>query len=537
MDIGPLSAKEIVLECKNDQSVFRSEALRNLVPYRCTFGFDVIVEVGTALFIDCRNNEEIIKTLAAKNIEISASEISYLGRKYIVYLALAHRENQSQLRKLIVRKGGYVLHADGTCENDSPNLFCALDGISELILDSIKIPSEKKESLVPFFRRIRENYGLPVALVHDMSRAIIAAIEEVFPTVADFICHFHFLRDIGKDLLKEKYTALQKRLRTFNVRSKLRKKAKYIENKIDMDSNTIEIIKDGIEFGKSEITSLQHTPLLLAYIMIQWIFKSPDQSGGYGFPFDRPHLDFFRRLQKMHHELGNLIKKKNREEENKPLKQIYQLLNDTVKDKELNGLAEDLEKDSKVFDKLRNAMRIALPEEKNGLNDDGEDADMKTIKENVTEFRKELPDDNRFTKMAVQIDKYWEKLFADPVEVVTPNGEKISIQPQRTNNILERFFRGMKQRARKKSGTKSLNKVLKAILAETPFVQNLKNQKYYEIILNGCKNLAERFSQIDAHLVHEEMAAIQRCKGEKFPELKKLIESSDLPKKISSLFH
>ncbi len=44
-----------------------------------------------------------------------------------------------------------------------------------------------------------------------------------------------------------------------------------------------------------------------------------------------------------------------------------------------------------------------------------------------------------------------------------------------------------------------MNKVLKSALADTPLVQNLNNSEYIEIILNGCQNLEERFSQIDAH--------------------------------------
>ena len=43
--------------------------------------------------------------------------------------------------------------------------------------------------------------------------------------------------------------------------------------------------------------------------------------------------------------------------------------------------------------------------------------------------------------MTEQIDKYWEKLFADPITVTSSSGE-VTIQPQRTNNIFERFFRG-----------------------------------------------------------------------------------------------
>ena len=163
---------------------------------------------------------------------------------------------------------------------------------------------------------------------------------------------------------------------------------------------------------------------------------------------------------------------------------------------------------AKVFDKLREALRIAMPEGKNGLNDDGDETDIKTIEKKVTEFRDWLESDEKrketYLKMIEQMDKYWEKLFADPLVVNTPQGQTI-ITPQRTNNILERFFRGEKRRNRKKSGTASLNKTLKTILADTPLVRNLENEEYLNIILNGCSTLAERFSQIDDKIVREEL--------------------------------
>ncbi len=60
--------------------------------------------------------------------------------------------------------------------------------------------------------------------------------------------------------------------------------------------------------------------------------------------------------------------------------------------------------------------------------------------------------------------------------IVLPEGIQY-IQPQRTNNILEQFFRGIKRRGRKKSGMSSLSKLLKTTLADTPLVQNLKGVK------------------------------------------------------------
>ena len=539
MDIGPFRAKETVLFCPHDQTTFISEQLRGLVPEGGTFGFDVIVEAGLAIFVHCRNNQEVMKELAAKNILVSEREISYLGQKFIIYLALAHRESHPRLRDFMAQKGGYILHVDGTCEGDSPNLFCGLDGISELVLDTIKIPSEKKDLLIPFFQRIKEQYGEPKALVHDMGRGIITAVEEVFPGVPDFICHF--LRDLGKDLLLDEYTALQKRLQKLKVRTLLRQRAKYLEQKINPVSQTIDEIMASLESGTWKATSLEHIPLITTYVLIHWVFESPRQSSGYGFPFDRPHLNFFRRLQKAHRLFGEImnIHLRGPIKDNKPFFQIYGTFKKVIDDRQLNKLAASLERKSKVFDKLRMAMRIALPEGKNGINDNGDDTDMKSIEEKVTVFRKWLIKDElkklEYAKMLEQLDKYWAKLFADPLTVVTHEGV-LYIQPQRTNNILERFFRGEKRRGRKKSGTASLGNLLKATLAGTPLVQNLKNCEYMDIILNECSCLAERFAQIDVHLVQKEMENAKNSNEKVLPVIRKLIRDSDLTTKISALF-
>ena len=192
-----------------------------------------------------------------------------------------------------------------------------------------------------------------------------------------------------------------------------------------------------------------------------------------------------------------------------------------------------------MFDKLREAMRIALPEGKDGINDDGDSADMKTIKEKVTAFRKWLPRNKHREKtyagMISQIDNYWEKLFADPISIETPQAI-VTVQPQRTNNILERFFRDEKRRGRKKTGTASLNKMLKAVLANTPLVRNLRNEEYLNIILNGCSDLAERFAQIDAHLVQQEMANNSQNTDKILPSVKKMIKDVRLTERISKLF-
>jgi hypothetical protein len=77
---------------------------------------------------------------------------------------------------------------------------------------------------------------------------------------------------------------------------------------------------------------------------------------------------------------------------------------------------------------------------------------------------------------------------------------------------------------------------LKSALADTPLVQNLNTSKYIEIILNGCPNLEERFSQIDSHLVQEEMNNARNGSDIILPAIKKLVRGSDPTMNISALF-
>lgn len=541
LDIGAFRAKETVLQCPNDKAVFGSLPLRALVPTKCAYGFDVIVEIGMLLFVHSRNEKEIVNELAARNIFISERAVGYLGRKFVVYLALAHRENRRQLLGAMAKRGGYILHIDGTCEGNSPHLFCGIDGISEIVLDSIKIPSEKKELLVPFLQRIKDQFGDPVALVHDMGLGILAAVAEVFPGAADFICHFHFLRDVGKDLLLEDYQTIIKRLRKYNVRGLLKQKARYLERKRECPA-AIADLKKSLGSDELNAASVEHIPAAAAYALIHWAFESSSESKGYGFPFDRPHLDFYQRLKKVQALLENImdIRLRDKAKDNRSFLQVKKLLDEVLSDGQLKDAVADIEAKAKVFDKLREALRIALPEGKKGLNDDGgEEPDIRTIEKKATEFRGWLVGSEKrkhtYRKMIEQMDKYWEKLFADPLVINTPDGQS-TITPQRTNNLLERFFRGEKRRGRKKGGTASLNKMLKSILAETPLVRNLNSEEYLEIILNGCSTLAERFSHIDAEIVQEELRKAESNQEKISKEARWVIKQPDLPERISALF-
>ena len=73
-------------------------------------------------------------------------------------------------------------------------------------------------------------------------------------------------------------------------------------------------------------------------------------------------------------------------------------------------------------------MRIALPSGTHGLNDEGRAGHIRTVEKRVQAFRawrtrrQDYSPDRAAGKMIEPIDKYWEKLFADPITVPTAAG-------------------------------------------------------------------------------------------------------------------
>jgi len=181
IQMGSFKAHETIKVCPQCSLQYRSKELSRIVPPNCNFAYDILIYVGKALFVNHLPDHSIVEQLAAQNISISPSEIAYLGKKFIAYLTLAHRRSAPQIKTAMALKGGYILHLDATYEDKSPLLMSALDSIMRIVLGNCKLLSENSNDIIPFLEDIKSLFGEPLALVHDMSKSIIKAVEKVFP--------------------------------------------------------------------------------------------------------------------------------------------------------------------------------------------------------------------------------------------------------------------------------------------------------------------------------------------------------------------
>ncbi|MDQ1250766.1 MAG: Transposase [Actinomycetota bacterium] len=519
LHLGRFVAHETVLYCPRcpGSPVFCSEELAALVGSGRTFGYDIMVEVGEQVFRGCRTLDQTVAALAERHVTISPSEVRDLAGRFIISLSLAHAGASGRLRQHLRAAGGYLLHVDSTCKGASAHLLTGIDEISGLVLLNAKVNSESQEPLAAWLRALVKRFGRPLAVTCDMSKGILAALAEVLDGTPVFICHFHFLRDLGKDLLAPDYATVRDRLRHHGPKAELKRLQRELREVMHANAESLEALLQAAQTPSplpSPVPPLPYAAVVGA--VVGSILEAEHQADGCGFPFDRPHLLFFRQAQtgltaaKALLDLAELDAP-----DRKLLQRLVNLLQPMCSDSGLGAAADALESKSKVFDRLRTAMRIAEPGARKGLNDDGHDLPIGTIERNVNRFCDRLRADAtlmarpEFRAMLEQIEAYRGRLFADPIHVQTALGRR-TIHPQRTNNILERFFRRLNRQGRKRTGQQPGEAFLNHILPDTPLVANLDNPRYVELLLGDDKTLVESLSRVDQELVDATMAELRK---------------------------
>ena len=491
----------------------RSGQLARLVAPGCNHAYDVLVRVGMARFLECRQDEQIRDEICGRHgIELGLSTVSYLARKFVAYVQLVHQQSVTALRGAMAVRGGYILHIDGTCEEASRVLLVCMDSLSMQVLESRKIESENHDQVRDVLREVRRDWGRPLAIVHDLRRALITAAGEVFRGVPQFVCHFHLAADVGKDILSPGIDRLRRVLRRTKVRAKLRQLVRSLKR--------FAICEDSGDHIVNVLLSLRTSKDLREHCTIEsakgvvhalacWILAFAQDGEGYGFPFDLPQLDFYKRIVHVHQMLDAAwpLDGKTRRSPLRELNQLWRILDIVVngdESVELRQIVADTKRDRRVFERFRSALRICPKGGKKRRNDEGAPSTL-----NAKRHRRELQDlctsltrqarrgstSAQACRIVVQhLEKYWKYLFG---HALRNRGGKIVVP--RTNNDEERLFRTVKRQCRRLHGQKNLSHNLEAMPPAVPLVLNLKNREYCDTVYGGsdAQQIAERFSRVD----------------------------------------
>jgi hypothetical protein len=518
---GGFEVRETVHVCADDCRVDgrpvrqRQAALAEILLPRSTVGYDVMAFIGRERFVHQRQREEIRAALHDRYaLVLSSGEVSALARRFLVYLQALHEQHAPELRAALAADGGWPLHVDATGEDGRGTLLVAYAGWRGWVLGSWKIPTERADAVLPRLRAVAARFGTPCAIMRDLGKAVIEATRDFVAALAHPIpvlsCHWHLLKDVGKDLLTPAHDELRALFRRFEVPGRLRALAREIGRNLGGD----------LERARGEITAWLDGPLdhyqlpagtagvAAVRALAQWVLDFPRDGHDQGFPFDLPWLDLYRRGHRTCRAVDAFLRAPGADRKgHKLLVRLHHVLDPVRSELPFRRPVEIITTRARLFAELRTALRLrAMPAPPSSPDAETPQA-LRDIAAALDDLARSLrarrPQRGPAQDSRQAIDLILAHLERHGASL---SGHEITLPPSaggatrlvaRTNNLLEGFFHTLKHGERRRSGRKILTQDLERLPAAAPLAANLTRPDYVAIVCGTLEELPRAFAQLD----------------------------------------
>jgi len=430
-----------------------------------------MIAVGLIRWFLNMQREEIQLLLFGRGIEISTGEISNLSEEFLLRFYALHKRQNKIMKSIFDKKGGMIIHLDGTVEAGDDIVFTAIDGITGIKIESQIMPSESKETIIPFLSGIKNNFGNPIVVIRDLSRNIKEAASVVFNGVPHLICHYHFVANMGKLIFKEEYELLRNNI----VKTRILAQFGYLKEKLS-ELNVYHNI-------------LVQAELKWAEIAIEHILMPRERLSG--FPFVLPYYEILIRAIEIKKLLKKII---DWNAENKmavsSVVEFYEKIEELVR-------AEDVKKHFLVLEKVWNwfeAVRKILDVSRH-LKDDKQKTYPKTAADINNELRKLIEQiKNECNNCGAKINSISKIIFSECTEhwdeltreIKDKNGHDVNIF--RHNGIAENNHRWSRMHTRRRTGRSRTTNDMAKYGALTAILSNLENEIYVNEILTDVED-------------------------------------------------
>ncbi len=511
VEAGAFVAREVRKRCRADRThpVMVSERLSRLVPPRQGYGYDLIVQVGLARYLNNLQREEIRSELLGEHaIVVSDGSITHLCDRFLMLLERLHQHRAPALRAAM--SGGYPLHIDATSEHGKGGLLVCLDGWRGWGLHAVKIASENADELRPCIEQTIRRFGDPVAVVRDLSAAEAGAVDRLREKgIPDLVCHYHFLGAIGKQLFDNPYAVLRNLLRQSKVRTELRELLR------ELRQHATAQVYDG-KYGHGR---LREDLLALVY----WVLEGEGRKD-LPYPFALPHLGFYQRCREAPQRAEHWLPLPRSHVERRVLKQLSKVLARLDQLPRLAWVVPKLQRGWQALCELRDILRLTEAELPRGElrhlsaleSPELEMARLreieKTTKAYHEQIRKRVTDRHDSSSAEAVILKYLARyanhLFGHPAR--QDEDGKIIAVVERTNNVAEHFFGADKQKLRRRLGRAHLGRDLEDQPAQAALASNLLHGDYVRVLCGSLEHLPAAFAELDQQRLREEAKPLQR---------------------------
>jgi hypothetical protein len=464
------------MACKNHPGECISiydETVAPLIPKCCT-DLKVTILIGLLRWRIGMKRHEIQAFLRPKGIALSTGTISNRSLDFLLLFKQLHEAKTAEIKALIERKGGMILHMDGTHRSGGRVVFVLQEGHNGIVLDTDLIPSEAEEHVKPILSKFKKTYGSPLVIVRDMAKGLALCASNIFSNKPQQICQVHFIRILEKNLVTEYH----KRLKNLIVKHRLTSKLRALRN---------------AESGDTDLKKLQQRWVHIAVDYLLYPVEKPVKW------ISRPvsYIAQYYRIR----EVSNLVNRLIRWNASnyfvyKPLTNLNTCLMDVLNDSEVFRHYCILDKTLEWLDELRDNLRISR---KTNLKDCApSDIDIDAVSKNIRAVLARICVEGQglggeYLKISSQIinafESHWEELFVpDPIV----NGKKVAFR--RHNNGLESSHRRTRKAIRERTGRSETNSEMEQFGDLLAILSNLWNPTYQKEILHDVKDIGYSLS-------------------------------------------
>lgn len=438
-----------------------------------------MVVVGILRWFFNYQREEIQLLLAARRTSISTGEISNLSEDFLFRFYALHRRYVPKLKMLFERNDGMALHLDGSGEAGDDIVFSAKDGITGITIDAQIMPSESKEHLEPFLQGLRDSVGVPIVVLRDLSSQIRDAASEVFPGVLQLICHYHFVKNLGKILFNERYETFRK----FIVDTEILSELVALKEKISNDDVSL-----------NRLVAVERAWVALA---VEHLLQPREVSSGY--PFILPYFEIMNRVMEIKGWVKRIIRwNTGYNLAVRAVLEISERIDELKETKQVMRQYYQIKRIYGWFEEVRKILDVSRHLSENGQKN--EPVGIKKVKEQLEQTLDRIESEGRelgeefhaaAKSIAAQFQRHWDELFA---EVYDRNGNLIEIV--RHNGVEERSHRWSRMHTRRRTGrSRTTNEMAKygALLA---ILSNLENRIYVEEVLADVEDFVYEMQNV-----------------------------------------
>jgi len=187
-------------ECPGNGKILKSVRWQEVAPIWCTYGYDVIAQIGWQRQIQRQTFREIYLDLQA-SVRLSETQVRAIYTyRYLPLLACHERQQMKQL-ETIAAQTGLWLSLDGLApEGGEAQLWLVRELHSGVTLRCGWMSQQDQGAFVNFLQPIAQ-LGLAVtAVMSDKQRGLVPAIAEVFSSAKHSFCQLHYLSNAAEPI-------------------------------------------------------------------------------------------------------------------------------------------------------------------------------------------------------------------------------------------------------------------------------------------------------------------------------------------------